>query len=321
MTIHLERGELVLGPPADHPKWRTHAQGPTVLPLEPGLVRIYFAGRDGYNMSRVYAADITLPDMRVVDLLDEPLLDVGVQGAFDMHGVGPGSVLRDGERVLLYYSGVAQRQDVPYHCGIGLAVSEDGGRSFRRVREEPIVGPAPDRPIGGSTASVVRIGDTWAMWFSNYLEFRLVEGKPEPIYDLMGATSRDGLEWTIAPQLRIPLEGGDEGGLTRAALFEGRKGWHMLLSTRGWRDFRAGRENSYHLCTATALDGLHFTREPAGVTFERAPREGDWDFEMQAYPSIVRDGDRWYVFYNGNGFGRDGFGYAVLSERDGEGRP
>jgi hypothetical protein len=37
-----------------------------------------------------------------------------------------------------------------------------------------------------------------------------------------------------------------------------------------------------------------------------------WDSEMVCYPSIVVDGDRTYMFYSGNGFGRVGFGYAEL---------
>ena len=41
-----------------------------------------------------------------------------------------------------------------------------------------------------------------------------------------------------------------------------------------------------------------------------------WDKDMVAYPFVYQYGNRWYMLYNGNGFGRTGFGYAVadLSE-------
>jgi hypothetical protein len=35
---------------------------------------------------------------------------------------------------------------------------------------------------------------------------------------------------------------------------------------------------------------------------------------MIAYPCVIRVGRRLLMFYNGNGFGRDGFGWAEWSE-------
>lgn len=36
--------------------------------------------------------------------------------------------------------------------------------------------------------------------------------------------------------------------------------------------------------------------------------ESGWDSEMVAFPYIVDN----YMFYSGNGFGREGFGYATI---------
>ena len=53
-------------------------------------------------------------------------------------------------------------------------------------------------------------------------------------------------------------------------------------------------------------------RRPGALALSPPPAAGDWDGEMQAYPQIVEDGGRTLVLYNGNGFGRDGFGAALL---------
>jgi hypothetical protein len=37
-----------------------------------------------------------------------------------------------------------------------------------------------------------------------------------------------------------------------------------------------------------------------------------WDSEMQAYPSVVVSENQTYLFYNGNEYGKQGFGCAVL---------
>jgi len=41
--------------------------------------------------------------------------------------------------------------------------------------------------------------------------------------------------------------------------------------------------------------------------------EDGWDSKMVTYPCTAEAGDRHLMFYNGNGFGAAGFGYAVAS--------
>jgi len=40
--------------------------------------------------------------------------------------------------------------------------------------------------------------------------------------------------------------------------------------------------------------------------------EEGWDSEMLAYPFFYKHNEKVYMFYNGNGFGKSGFGYAEL---------
>jgi hypothetical protein len=44
------------------------------------------------------------------------------------------------------------------------------------------------------------------------------------------------------------------------------------------------------------------------------PSEHGWDSKMIAYPAVVVANGRTLMFYNGNGFGVEGFGYATLVE-------
>jgi len=39
-----------------------------------------------------------------------------------------------------------------------------------------------------------------------------------------------------------------------------------------------------------------------------------WDSTMTCYPFVLSFDGRTVMFYNGNGFGSTGFGYAVLEE-------
>ena len=50
-------------------------------------------------------------------------------------------------------------------------------------------------------------------------------------------------------------------------------------------------------------DGLD---DQAGITLS----DEGWDSFMLAYPDVVDVGGHRYMFYNGNGFGQTGFGFA-----------
>jgi hypothetical protein len=87
--------------------------------------------------------------------------------------------------------------------------------------------------------------------------------------------------------------------------------YRMWYCHRDSVDFRDGR-GSYRIGYAESLSG--------GVTFERrddaagiapSPDPAAWDATMIAYPYIVEVDGRTLLFYNGNGFGQTGFGWAV----------
>jgi len=77
--------------------------------------------------------------------------------------------------------------------------------------------------------------------------------------------------------------------------------------------FCAGTETTgYRLAYAESTDGRKWIRNDGklGITVS----ETGWDSTMQAYPSVFRVGGKTYLFYNGNDYGRDGFGLAELIE-------
>jgi hypothetical protein len=69
-------------------------------------------------------------------------------------------------------------------------------------------------------------------------------------------------------------------------------------------------EQPYRLDYAQSADGLQWRREDDRLRFENPPQADDWDAAMQAYPCIVPHRSQLFGFYNGNGFGQTGFGFA-----------
>lgn len=61
---------------------------------------------------------------------------------------------------------------------------------------------------------------------------------------------------------------------------------------------------------AESFDGIHWVRKDHEIGITPSPR--GWDSEMLCYPSLIQYEDKIYMFYNGNGMGKSGFGYAIL---------
>ena len=74
--------------------------------------------------------------------------------------------------------------------------------------------------------------------------------------------------------------------------------------------FGAGTEETiYRLAYARSNDGRRWEREDAALGLDVSV--GEFDSEMMAYPALVRMPERDLLFYNGNDYGRAGFGLAV----------
>jgi hypothetical protein len=88
----------------------------------------------------------------------------------------------------------------------------------------------------------------------------------------------------------------------------------MWFCYRGSHNFRDG-EDAYRIGYAQSKDLQHWRREDDTVGIDIS--ETGWDSKMIAYPAVVTVKGRTLMFYNGNGFGVDGFGYAILAEDGG----
>lgn len=289
----------------------SHAQVPTVLVMEDRL-RVYIACRPRPDLSLTTFFDVDRDNPeRVIAVHEAPVLDVGGPGTFDADGVMPSCVLRDGNRVLLYYSGWSRLAGkAPYNNGTGLAVSHDDGLTFSRMYEGPILDRTLREPWSATSPLVLRHGETWWMWYSSGTAWIEVDGKMEHLYLLMAATSSDGIEWRReATPIMTPHH--PEEAQTRPTVLRRNGLWHMWFSYRGSRGFRDG-ENSYRLGHAVSKDLKTWERDDATAGLE-VSRHG-WDSGMVCYPCVLSVGEKTYLFYNGNHFGRDGVGYAVLED-------
>jgi hypothetical protein len=304
------KGALIFRPTGQYGWINSHAQVPTVLVLSDRL-RVYFAARPRPDLSLPTFVDISRDDpRRVIALHGEPVLDRGLPGTFDADGVMPSCVLRDGERILMYYSGWCRLGGkAPYNNATGLAESFDGGITFRRVFDGPILDRAPREPWSATSPAVIRDDGRWHMWYSSGTGWLDVDSKLEHVYVLTHATSDDGVYWSRRGEPILPSARPDESQ-TRPTVIRFGDRWHMWYCYRGSKDFRSTGE-TYRIGYAWSADLRIWTRDDESAGIQLSPT--GWDSQMICYPEVVRVDDRILLFYNGNGFGENGFGFATLA--------
>lgn len=288
----------------------SHAQVPAVLLLADRF-RVFVASRPRQGLSLTGWVDLDRRDpMRVLATSPAPILQPGAPGTFDEYGIMPSSVVEEGGMVRLYYSGWCRLASVaPYHNTTGLAVSEDGGQTFRRACPGPVLDRSPGEPFSATSPWVLREGEIWHAFYSSGLAWIEVEGKPEHVYDIRHATSKDGLAWNRGGPPAIGQRFAEEA-LTRPTILREADGsWSMWFCHRGSRGFR-GVGDAYRIGFARSVDLVTWTRDDAAAGI--AVTAGGFDSQMIAYPCVIEADGRRLMFYNGDGFGQAGFGLAEL---------
>jgi len=287
---------------------QSHAQVPIVDVLEDRL-RIYYATRNQDNKSNVSFVEVEKNDpTKIIYEHLMPLFDFGRLGTFDDSGIMPTSIINVGSKKYLYYIGWTTRGTVPYQNAIGLAISEDGGLTFNRLSEGPIISINHVEPYFSGTSFVIFDDDIYKMWYLSCTEWIKTQTKVEPIYNIKYAESQDGINWNQTGTVAIELSP-DEGGLVSAAVIKRDGTYQMWFGKRKKEDYRENTENTYRIGYAESTDGINWVRKDdfSGIDLS----EEGWDSQMISYPYVAKVNHDFLMFYNGNGFGRSGFGYAI----------
>lgn len=281
---------------------------PVVDTQDPLGWRIYYASRSVTGTS--YTSYIIVEPKNPFNVLyehDKPIIELGVPGSFDDCGIMPTSIVSNGNIKHLYYIGWTQRKTVPYHNSVGLAISYDFGRSFNKF-EGPLLPQTLHEPFFTGTAYVFKNENIWHMWYLSCTGWERINNKMEPSYHIKYCSSDDGINWERNGHVAIDYKDQEEKAICGASVILADK-YYMWYCYRGNNQYREKKHNGYKIGFANSNDGFIWERldNDVGICLS----EYGWDSLMMAYPCVIKHNNILYMFYNGNHFGKNGFGYAT----------
>jgi predicted GH43/DUF377 family glycosyl hydrolase len=299
-----EKRGLIYGPDGNSQWARNSALQPTpLLRKQDESIRVYVGFRDDKGVSRVGYVDVSAKDpSKVLRISRKPVLDIGIPGAFDENGVVPCAIVERDGRLFLFYAGYQLGHKVKFFVFSGLAVSNDGGETFNRVSRVPVCDRTDEEPFFRVIHTMMLDEGRWRAWYGAGDSFEVEDGKQYPRYNIRHAYSPDGFQLENEHQICVDMSGG-----------EYRVGRPYVIKDGGTYKmfYGAGTKfEGYRLAYAESADGLTWTRKDDQVGIEIST--SGWDSRMQAYPAVVTYKDDIYMFYNGNDYGLEGFGYATL---------
>jgi hypothetical protein len=291
----------------ESPAHMTHASYPTPLALPDGRLRVFYSPRDTEGRSTAFSLDLALsPEgggkgFEPLGPPQGPWLEAGPRGAFDDAGTSVAWVgaTPDGG-VECWYLGWSLGVSVPFRNFIGCATAVPGATRLTRVSPVPLLDRAAEDPFSLGYPWLHRDGDELRAWYGTHLSW----GAEWMAMDhaIRRAVSRDGgLHWQRDAQPTLRPAGGEEWALSRPCVLRDAAGWHMWYCRR---------LDAYRLGYAHSADGLAWTRHDDRLAF--ATPEAEWERGSRSYPAVFDHGGRRWMLYNGAGYGRSGFGLALL---------
>jgi len=291
----------VYGPRQSGP-WDSWTNGVSIVPTADGKsYRMFYAGKTGEGIGFAEAAvenPVSWREHPASPVL-RPRQDNWEGGLINQ----PRVVVVSPSHWRMYYTGWGF-EGPGSTWALGLAESFDGGVTWKRVGEQPILERGDSlSPDGGGACvpMVLRVRDEWMMWYT--------AGQVNPAghqnIHLCLATSKDGMEWLKYPGnpvLSDDFTDGAERSVTSRCYVQFDHG-----AFRIWYSFA---KPDYRIMYAESVDGIEWERSPLAPVLGPSPAPA-WDDAMVEYPEIQVFDGTYRMWFCGNGYGSVGLAEGV----------
>jgi predicted GH43/DUF377 family glycosyl hydrolase len=294
---------------------KSFAQAPSVLIFD-DFIRVYFSCRPNQDENDKYVSYSAYIDLNrknlfnIINLAKEPIFKLGERGCFDEFGTYPTSVIRKENEIWAYYAGWTRCESVPFNVAIGAGISKNNGETFEKIGNGgPILSCSINEPFILSGPKIRYFNNKYYLFYIAGRNWIHNNGKPEPVYKIRVATSKDGINWIKADKDLIESRIDINEAQASPDVFYHNKKYHMFFCYRYGLDYRS-KQNGYRIGYASSEDLINWKRNDTKAGIDVS--EEGWDSEMISYPHVFELDGKIYMMYLGNAVGREGFGLAEL---------
>jgi len=297
-----KQGLLLAPAPGDF----SHASHPCAVHYKDDMYIVAFTRRDARQRSHIFLSYANVCQGKI-ELLGEPKLALayGDPGYFDCDGVISVCFVTTGGKTYLYYVGWQNLPDTLWICDTGRAALDPHGLTLKREFSGPVLGRDKDNPLFAAATAFHVDGDRWHTWYNSGIRWEMTSNGWKHSYAIHYAESVDGISWKCHPGPCIPFADAYEYAFGRPTVYYLSNTYFMWFAHRATKDIA-----TYRIGFASSSDGRNWDRQDslAGIDVSSA----GWDSEMICYPSVFEHKGIMYMLYNGNGYGKTGFGLAVM---------
>lgn len=278
----------------------SHAANPLPVLIKDDIYRIFFSSRDIDNRSSVGAVDVDIVKREVIKEYSEPFFEYGPKGSFYADGVSIGNCYQvDGKQYMLFM-GWQTPEEGHWRGDIGrLIVKPD--LTLEMAEDKPLMGVDDIDPVSLSYPWVMPCSSGgYHMWYGSTRTWDA--GNNEMLHVINYAWSSDGYHWIKEGNV-VPYEIGVAQAFSRPTVVGDIKNGYSM-----WFSCRSGTGEKYRIGCAVSKEGKNWELANSGIDVSAT----GWDSEMIEYPYVFNHQGQCYMLYNGNEYGKAGFGISVL---------
>lgn len=284
---------------------------PRAVWWDASTIRVFY-GRRGPGQGIYYVDVRSEAPQTIINGPVGPIIRTGPAGSYDDDWlIAPEPVRLSPRHLRMYYS--SKQSGKPFFAGawsLSFAESNDNGVTWKKYEGNPILTAGTERWECGATGfcSVEKDGAAWRMWYLGTDD----TGGADACKQVGFATSDDGIHWqryAHNPVIPVNPDLACERGAIAVprVIHDGKfyKVWYCCYE----------KNVTYAIGQAESFDGIRWFRSP-GNPVMTASGQG-WDNDMVTYPTVIRAGDRYLMWYSGNGYGNAGIGMATAAAPSG----
>lgn len=286
----------------------THGSLPCAIHLRDDTFIVAFTCRDNNQRSHIFLSYATVHGEQMV-LTGTPTLALapGEPGYFDCDGTIGVCFVKHNDQYYLYYVGWMNLPNNLWMCDTGRALLDHNNLTLEKEFFGPVLGRDKNNPLfAAATAFHIQDG-IWHAWYNSGVKWAKSEQGRKHYYGIHHAHSPNGVDWECDPGMCIPFADEYEYAFGRPSVYYVNGTYFMWFAHRATEHIA-----TYRIGFASSHDGLNWNRDDALAGIDVS--ETGWDSEMICYPYIFEHRGNMYMLYNGNGYGKTGFGLAILDQ-------